>query len=88
MRRGLSQSELAAMVGSDHYSFISQLENGRGRIPPERYEVWSEALGMTGDRFVRELLRYYDPIAHRLLFGDSPRAPRAAAGRAGELHAV
>ena len=28
------------------YTFISQLESGRGRIPPDRYKVWADALNV------------------------------------------
>lgn len=65
---GLSQRELAALVGVDHHTFISQLEAGRGRIPPERYEVWALALQMEPRILVQGLMRYYDPIAYRILF--------------------
>ena len=33
-RRGLSQRQLASHLGAEYYTFISQLETGRGRIPP------------------------------------------------------
>lgn len=33
-RRGLSQRQMAEKVGGNYYTFISQLESGRGRIPP------------------------------------------------------
>lgn len=66
---GLSQRQLATAVGVEYYTFISQLEAGRGRIPPERYEAFAEALAMEPQAFVRELMRYYDPVTHRILFG-------------------
>ncbi|MEZ5774303.1 MAG: helix-turn-helix transcriptional regulator [Hyphomicrobiaceae bacterium] len=44
--RGLSQRELATRVGTDYYTFISQLETGRGRLPPDRYLAWAEALAI------------------------------------------
>jgi transcriptional regulator with XRE-family HTH domain len=66
--RWLTQRELASMVGLHFYTFISQLESGRGRIPPDRYQAWAEALGVDSQEFVRELLRYYDPITYRHLF--------------------
>ncbi|MDO9714001.1 helix-turn-helix domain-containing protein [Paracraurococcus lichenis] len=75
--RGLSQRELAEMVGTEYYSFISQLETGRGRIPPDRYRVWAEALGVPATAFVRELMSYYDPVTHAILFPD-PSSPTAA----------
>lgn len=66
--RGLSQRELARLVGLNFYTFVSQLESGRGRIPPDRYRVWAEALGVDTQMFVKELLRYYDPITFHHLF--------------------
>lgn len=67
----LSQRQLAARVGLDYYTFVSQLEAGRGRIPPDRYEAWAEALGVDAQSFVRELMRYYDPVTFGLLFPDA-----------------
>ena len=37
-KRGLSQRELARKVGAK-YTFVSQVESGRCRMPPERYLV-------------------------------------------------
>lgn len=67
----LSQRGLADKVGIGYYTFISQLENGRGRLPPDRYEIWAEVLGIEPKTFVQDLMRFYDPVTHRLLFGDS-----------------
>ena len=68
--RGLSQRGLAELVGAEYYTFISQLESGRGRIPPDRYLAWAKALGMEPRLFVRKVLRYYDPVTYGILFGD------------------
>ena len=65
---GLSQRELAVRVGAEYYTFISQLETGRGRIPPDRYHVWAEALEIPTKEFVRNILRYYDPVTYGILF--------------------
>tara|TARA_R110002073_G_scaffold290766_1_gene455730 strand:+ start:378 stop:698 length:321 start_codon:yes stop_codon:yes gene_type:complete len=65
---GLSQRELAKAVGIDYYTFISQIEAGRGRIPPDRYEAFAIALEMDVTLFVKNLIQYYDPITHKLLF--------------------
>jgi transcriptional regulator with XRE-family HTH domain len=70
-RAGMSQRQLAERVGTEYYTFISQLETGRGRIPPDRYLEWARVLGMPPCIFVRELLRFYDPITHGILFGDN-----------------
>lgn len=69
--RGLSQRQLAALVGAEYYTFISQLETGRGRIPPDRYRAWAEALEIEPRAFVRNVMRFYDPITYEILFGDS-----------------
>ena len=72
-KRGLSQRELAQKVGAEYYTFISQLEHGRGRIPPDRYLVWAHALGVDPREFVQGLMSYYDPVTYNIIFGRSPR---------------
>jgi transcriptional regulator with XRE-family HTH domain len=72
-KRGLSQRELAQKVGAEYYTFISQLEHGKGRIPPDRYLVWATALGVEPREFVRELMSYYDPVTHDIMFRHEPR---------------
>jgi len=69
-KRGLSQRQLAVQVGADYYTFISQLETGRGRVPPDRYRIWAEALGVDVRDFVKNLMRFYDPQTFEILFGD------------------
>jgi DNA-binding XRE family transcriptional regulator len=71
--RGLSQRDLARLVGTEYYTFISQLEAGRGRIPPDRYTLWAKALEIEDKVFVQTLLQYYDPITHAVLFADGGR---------------
>lgn len=70
-KRGLSQRQLAELIGADYYTFISQLETGRGRIPPDRYVVWAEALGVKANDFVKHLMRFYDPVTYEILFSES-----------------
>src|SRR4029079_12044287 len=70
-RRGLSQRELAAKVGAKYYSFISSLEGGRGRIPPDRYLAGAEALEINPQGFVHRLMSYYDPVTYRILFRET-----------------
>jgi transcriptional regulator with XRE-family HTH domain len=87
-KRRLSQRQLAGRVGAEYYTFISQLENGRGRIPPDRYLVWAEALGIEPRSFVRTLMSYYDPVTYNIIFGQesrpetSARSAKRSAGRA------
>lgn len=68
---GLSQRDLSSLVGTDYYTFISQLETGRGRIPPDRYRVWAEALRMDPKEFVRQILKFYDPATYEILFEEA-----------------
>ena len=68
---GLSQVDLAARLALKYYTFISQVENGFGRVPSESMEAWGRALGLAPADFARHLLSYYDPDLHRLLFGEA-----------------
>ena len=68
-RRGMSQRQLANKLGAEYYTFISQFETGRGRIPPDRYREWAEALGVEPAQFVKTLMQYYDPVTYEILFG-------------------
>jgi DNA-binding XRE family transcriptional regulator len=71
-RCGLSQRELARLVGAEYYTFISQLETGRGRVPPDRYRAWATALQVDPKLFVKNLLKYYDPMTYDVLFDSEP----------------
>ena len=65
---GLSQIDLAGQLGLKYYTFISQVENGFGRVPTDSMEAWGRALGVEPAAFARRLLSFYDPEMHRLLF--------------------
>jgi transcriptional regulator with XRE-family HTH domain len=65
---GLTQAELAEKTGLRYYTFVSQVENGLGRVPIEAQAVWARSLGLDPTQFARTLLRYYEPELHRLLF--------------------
>ncbi len=67
-KAGLSQITLAERLGLKYYTFISQVENGFGRVPTEAIEAWSRELGQEPSAFARKLLSFYDPELHRLLF--------------------
>lgn len=72
---GLTQRELAERAGLQYYTFISQIESGKGRVPPEQYDQFAQALGWETPDFVKELLKYYDPLTYKALF-DTPRRGR------------
>ncbi len=67
---GLSQRQLATQLSLDYYTFISQLENGRGKIPSSRYQDWAVALKQEPRSFVKRLLSHYDPTTYDILFDD------------------
>ena len=66
--QGMSQRDLSEKLGLEYYTFISQLENGRGKIPSNRYRDWAQALGQEPKTFVRKLLMHYDPVSYEILF--------------------
>ena len=72
---GLSQRELAAKVNMEYYTFISQIEAGRGRVPSERYEDWAKALEIDPRDFAINLMKYYDPHTFDLVFGSKAKMP-------------
>jgi transcriptional regulator with XRE-family HTH domain len=77
-KAGYTQRSFAAIVASDYYTFISQIENGRGRVPPEKYTLWAETLGMEPREFLKDYMRFYDPISYSILFDDSDDADEPA----------
>jgi transcriptional regulator with XRE-family HTH domain len=68
-KAGLSQIELASRLGFKYYTFVSQIENGFGRVPTESMEAWADALGVDPSHFAKELISFYEPELYRLLFG-------------------
>lgn len=67
--RGLTQRALAERVGLRYYTFVSQIEGGHGKIPSEQYAAWADALGVDYHEFAKQLISFYDPLLHRMLFG-------------------
>ena len=69
-KAGLSQMDLANQLGFKYYTFISQIENGFGRVPSQSMGDWARALGLRPSQFARVLLGYYDPALFHVLFKD------------------
>ncbi len=46
----LSQMELAERLDLKYYTFISQVENGFGRVPTDAMEGWARVLGVPARR--------------------------------------
>ncbi|CAH1660759.1 Helix-turn-helix protein [Hyphomicrobiales bacterium] len=73
---GLSQRDFARLIDIEYYTFISQIEIGRGRIPTEKYAVWAKALNVDVNEFIVQVLQFYEPLIHKHLFsGSTGRAP-------------
>ena len=70
---GLSQRDLSRHLNLDYYTFISQIESGRGRVPPAQYAAMAKALKVEPHDFAKNMLRFYDPITHDMLFGGEPK---------------
>jgi transcriptional regulator with XRE-family HTH domain len=68
-RAGLSQLDLANALGLAYYTFVSQVENGAARVPPEALQRWARALGVPTRELAVKLLSYYDPMTHEAIFG-------------------
>jgi transcriptional regulator with XRE-family HTH domain len=83
---GLSQRDIAAAVGLEYYSFVSQIESGRGRIPTAQIRAWSQALKIAPRAFASELMRFYDPVNYDLLFGDEAHAASKPADPISEMN--
>ena len=81
---GLSQRDLSRALDLDYYTFISQIEAGRGRVPPSQYVAMASALRIEPHDFAKAMLRLYDPITHDMLFGAtaSTRLPSRRQGAA------
>lgn len=70
--RNLTQAQLAELVGYPYLAAVSHIENGRGTIPPERYLVFAQALGVSPRKFMKEVLARTNPWAHAMLFEENP----------------
>ena len=65
---GLTQRELAEKLGIPYYTFISQIENGDGRLQSQYYEKAAAAFGLDPKLFVEQMLMFYDPFVHQVIF--------------------
>lgn len=78
--KGQTQADLANTLGLKYYSFISQVENGIGRIPQSFYGPWADALSIDREEFSWTVLAAIEPKLYDLLAHHDPnKAVRAAA---------
>ncbi|TXM71535.1 helix-turn-helix transcriptional regulator [Methylobacterium sp. WL69] len=71
-KAGHSQRTFSAEIGSPVYTFVSQIETGRGRVPPDQIRVWASAYGIEARTFLLMIMRFYDPETFTVLFEQSP----------------
>lgn len=75
--QGLTQADLADALGLRYYSFVSQVENGLGRIPQDLYVRWSDAIGISHEDFGWTMLAHLEPGLYRMLSKKPPPDPGA-----------
>ncbi|WP_395175722.1 helix-turn-helix domain-containing protein [Roseibium alexandrii] len=66
----LTQVKLAEVVGIKYYTFITQIESGKGRVPPEGLREWAAALKVDPVEFAWNMLSFYDPETYSVLKED------------------
>ena len=64
----LTQADLAKRLGLEYYTFISQIETGLTRLPPEHYPAYAKAVGVELEGLTKDLLKFYDPLTYAALF--------------------
>lgn len=57
---GLTQHDVCNLVNQKYISFISQVEQGRVRIPSADVFLWAEVLGVDTHAFAKECVRHYE----------------------------
>lgn len=82
----LSQSDLAKKLDLTFYSFISQVETGVTRIPPDAMGDWARALNVSTKQFAKTLLRYYDPFTYAALYDEPGWAKEVKRRQASPRH--
>tara|TARA_B100000780_G_C20817483_1_gene324798 strand:- start:41 stop:307 length:267 start_codon:yes stop_codon:yes gene_type:complete len=65
--QSMTQRELAEILELRHYTFISQLETGQGRLPPALTIKTAIALKQDVREFALKMLSFYDPHTHQAL---------------------
>jgi transcriptional regulator with XRE-family HTH domain len=63
-----TQRDLANEVGFDYYTMVSQIENGKTRVPPAQVVSYAKALRIPPRDLAKKLMRYYDPLMFEILF--------------------
>lgn len=69
---GLTQRDIAAHLGYDYYTQVSQIERGLGRVPPEDIGTWAKLLKQDPKDFAKLVLYWTDPFIYQALYGINP----------------
>ena len=59
--------DLAVRLGIKYYAFVSQVETGFSRVPPKGRGL-GEAVGADPPVVRRQLISFYEPELHRVLY--------------------
>lgn len=75
LKAGLTQKELADKASIRYYTWISQMEIGKGKMQTENIRPFAEALGVSPAWLARTMVRAYDPELYTLLCLEHPERP-------------
>lgn len=65
---GLTQAQLADRVGQRYYTFISQVEIGKVRIPPQDLPRWAKALSISSADLALKHMEFNEPELFNILY--------------------
>ena len=60
----MTQKNLSDVLNLNYYTFISQVENGQGRLPPYLWVKTANALKVDVKEFSKKMMKFYDPHAY------------------------
>jgi hypothetical protein len=69
---------LARRLGFKYYAFVSQVETGLNRVPTEKLEAWANTLDVDPAAFAKQLISFYEPELHRILYKPKLRTMKQA----------
>lgn len=82
---GLTQQQVAAELGYDYYTMISQIERGLARPPADDLMKWSELYKVDPRDLGKLTLYWTDPFVYQSLYGINPyddqKLPRPSRGK-------
>ncbi len=66
---GLTQLDVSKRLGYDYYTFVAQIESGKGKLPEEHYETVAKLFKMSPQDFAKKQLVFYFPSIFKCLYG-------------------